>query len=145
LYIPRALGGGNLLSIEDSIVGEEQNLNAYLLCTSEPFLQLVNSFFTLSSSLFGNGYKETVIRNHQELYLSKLLHGQFMCEIGNEYDCKFQWSWLCQGNLDKETEGFIMAAQEQVLTTNIIKNRIYHLSYLFFVSYVILVMRQWTI
>ena len=29
LYIPCALGGRGLLSIEDSIVGEEQNLSAY--------------------------------------------------------------------------------------------------------------------
>jgi len=37
-------------------------------------------------------------------------------DIGNEFNRKFQWSWLRQGNLDKETEGFIMAAQEQALT-----------------------------
>jgi len=85
--------------------------------------------------------KENVIRNHHELYLAKPLHGQFMQDIGNEFDRKFQWSWLRQG---KETEGFIMAAQEQALTTNIIKSRIHHLC-LLFVGYVILVMRQWTI
>ena len=94
LYIPRALGGRDLLSIEDSIIDEEQSLSAYLLSTSEP-LRLVKTFFTFSSGLFGSQYKESVVRSHQELYLAKPLHGQFMCDIGNDYDRKLQWSWLC--------------------------------------------------
>ena len=111
--------------------------NKILVHISEFLLQLINNFFTLSS---GNHYKEGVIRNHQDMYLAKSLHGQFMRAIGNEYDHKFQWSWLRQ---DKETEDFIMAAQEQALTTNIL----YRIGFInclcpLFVGYVILVMRQ---
>ena len=63
-------------------------------------MRLVNTFFTFSSGLFGSQYKESVVRSHQELYLAKPLHGQFMHDIGNNYDRKLQCSWLCRGNLD---------------------------------------------
>ena len=108
-------------------MGEERSLSAHFLSTSEPLLRLVKTFFTFSLGLFGSQYKESVVGSHQELYLAKPLHGQLMRDIGNDYDHKLQWSWLCRGNLDKETEGFVMAAQEQAFATNIIKNRIHHL------------------
>ena len=50
-----------------------------------------------------------------------------MSDISSECDRRLQWSWLHQANLDKETKGFIMAAQEQALATNTIKNKIHHL------------------
>ena len=35
-----------MLSIEDSIMGEERSLSAHFLSTSEPLLRLVKTFFT---------------------------------------------------------------------------------------------------
>ena len=44
LYILRSLGGRGLLSIEDSIVGEERSLSAYMSLTPEPLLKLVKTY-----------------------------------------------------------------------------------------------------
>ena len=121
------LGGRDLLSVEDTIVGEERSLSAYLSSPSEPLLNMVEERFPLSSGLFGADYKESVQSNHLELYLSKPLHGQYIHEINSQCDRKLRWSWLRKGSLVKEIEGFIMAAQEQVLATNLVKNRIHHL------------------
>ena len=127
LYVPRTLGGRGLLSIEEIIVGEERNLSAYLSSSPEPLLRLAGERLTLSFGLFGADYKESVGRHHLEVYVAKPLHGQFMREITNQCDHRLQWSWLCRSNLDKETEGFVMAAQEQALATNVVKSRIHQL------------------
>ena len=39
-------------------------------------------------------------------------------------DCDNTWKWLTNGELKKETEGFIIAAQDQALRTNAIKTKI---------------------
>lgn len=45
LYIPHTLGDRGLLSIEDTIVGEERSLNVYLSSSPEPLLRLVRERF----------------------------------------------------------------------------------------------------
>ena len=98
----------------------------HYLLTPKHLLKLVEERFPLSG-LFGADCKECAQTYHLELYLSKPLHGQFMCEINTQCDQKLQWSWLRQGKLDKQIEGFIMAAQEQALATNLVKNRVHYL------------------
>ena len=39
-------------------------------------------------------------------------------------DSEITWNWMKNGYLKKETEGFIMAAQDQAVRTNAIKARI---------------------
>ena len=41
--------------------------------------------------------------------------------IDKQTDCEITWNWLKNGYLKKETEGFIMAAQDQAIRTNAIK------------------------
>ena len=81
-----------IIIIEDSIVGEERSLSAYMSSTPVPLLKLVKPYFPLSSGLSGNGYKESVIERHQELYVAKPLHGQYVCDISSECDHRLQWS-----------------------------------------------------
>jgi len=52
--------------------------------------------------------------------------GQFAREIDGSIDVSQQWKWLNNSNLKKETEGLIMAAQNQAITTNCIKVKIFH-------------------
>ena len=50
----------------------------------------------------------------------KALHGAFVQQISDEAG-EESWRWLRNGFLKKETEGLILAAQEQALRTNSIK------------------------
>ena len=51
------------------------------------------------------------------------MHGQYINDIEN-ISSKESWTWLVKGQLKKETEGLIMAAQTQSLRTNAIKAKI---------------------
>ena len=42
-------------------------------------------------------------------------------------DAALQWSWLASASLMPETEGFILAAQDQAIATNALKCNIFHL------------------
>ena len=50
-------------------------------------------------------------------------HGQFF-KATTDVREHHTWNWLCRGQLKKETEGLITAAQENALRTNSIKARI---------------------
>ena len=47
----------------------------------------------------------------------KTLRGQILRQT-DDVRGRASWDWLRKGDLKKETEGFIMAAQEQALRTN---------------------------
>ena len=53
----------------------------------------------------------------------KKLHGQ-RCRQTKEIGAKDSWTWLQKGELKKETERVLMAAQSQSLRINAIKGRI---------------------
>ena len=67
------------------------------------------------------GYKERK-RKRTEDWSGKQLHGQFKRETGDLSGVS--WNWIRTGELKKETEGLIVAAQDQALRTNTIKARI---------------------
>ena len=52
------------------------------------------------------------------------LHGQFERET-KELKTEESWNWIKNGDLKRETESLIMAAQEQALNTNAVKKNIY--------------------
>jgi len=54
---------------------------------------------------------------------SSTLHEQFLRQTQQIADSK-SWAWLTTGGLKKESEGFLMAAQDQALRTNAIKVKI---------------------
>ena len=59
---------------------------------------------------------------------SMKLHGQFENLQTSELKTKDSWNWLSKGDLKRETESLLMAAQEQALNTNSIKKSIYGIS-----------------
>ena len=67
--------------------------------------------------------KSRLREERHQRYLAKPLHGQFFRSTEKGRDDK-SWLWLKNGKLKKETEGLIIAAQDQALRTNSIKNRI---------------------
>ena len=58
-------------------------------------------------------------------WTGKIMHGQYARDIVEAgAHVEETWSWLHQQDLKKETEGLIIAAQDQALRTNYIKFRI---------------------
>ena len=64
--------------------------------------------------------KKTRRERRTKSWHEKTLHGQFIRETEKVAD-KQSWSWLKQGDLKRETESLIFAAQEQSLRKNAIK------------------------
>ena len=58
-----------------------------------------------------------------ESYKEKVLYGQYQ-KLTAGIRSSDSWEWLRNGTLKKETEGMLMAAQDQALRTNAIKSRI---------------------
>jgi len=63
------------------------------------------------------------MQEHKEKWMTKPLCGQFLRQTQQIADSK-SWPWITAGGLKKETEGLLMAAQDQALPTNAIKVKI---------------------
>ena len=61
-----------------------------------------------------DGSEKTRRERRTKSWHEKTLHGQFIRETEKVAD-KQSWSWLKQGDLKRETESLIFAAQEQAL------------------------------
>ena len=63
---------------------------------------------------------EEVHKEHE----GKPLHGRFR-KVTEEVRNKSSWEWLKKGYLKKETEGTIVAIQDQVLCTSNLRSAVY--------------------
>ena len=70
-----------------------------------------------------NNSNTGLMQEHKENWMTKPLRGQFLRQTHQIADSK-SWAWLTTGGLKKETEGFVMAAQDQALRTNTTKVKI---------------------
>ena len=123
LYLPRKEGGRGLISIEECVNKESKSLHGYLRETTEWMLQAALKEKVLDEEENLQDYQkrrqEEKIRNWKE----KALHGEFVRQTADVAG-EDSWRWLRNGFLKKETEGLILAAQEQALRTNSIKHSI---------------------
>lgn len=58
-------------------------------------------------------YRKDVIEKRDSNWKNKPMHGQYLQDIEGKADKNLYWGWLKSGVLKKETECFILAAQEQ--------------------------------
>ncbi|MEO0683920.1 MAG: reverse transcriptase family protein [Cyanobacteria bacterium J06649_11] len=127
LYIKRENGGRGLISIEDCVKMEENNLRKYMFQEPDRFLQAAN--FVISedphkdTALTSKEFKERVRLERDNRVINKKMHGKYFKEI-QEIGCKKRYDWLTAGRITKSFEGLIFAAQEQVLPTNWLRARI---------------------
>eukprot|EP00112_Aurelia_sp_Birch-Aquarium-sp1_P017310 Seg3997.2 transcript_id=Seg3997.2/GoldUCD/mRNA.D3Y31 product="hypothetical protein" protein_id=Seg3997.2/GoldUCD/D3Y31 len=123
LNLPRKEGGTGLFSTEECVRKESKSLHGYLRDTREWMLQAALKEKVLDEEENLQDYQkrrqEEKIRDWKE----KALHGEFVrqtADAAGDDSCR----WLRNGFLKKETEGLILAAQEQALRTSSIKHSI---------------------
>ena len=118
LYIKRKDGGRGLISVNECVRTEEANLRDYVLHSEEWMLKVVAD--SLEAGLGKEELKKQMETQRKDRLYEKKLHGKFFREVKDVADEK-SWQWMRGGFLDKRTEGFVCAAQENVLQTNCYK------------------------
>ena len=124
LYWKRAEGGRGLKSVEEVVELEKASLSYYLGQTEETLLKEVVRDGLFTESVEPKRKKQEIIKRRKANFDEKKLHSVFFKETKEVRDDKDSWLWLQKGVLKKETEGLILAAQEQALRVNWIKKMI---------------------
>lgn len=114
LYMKRKEGGRGLISVEQCVRAEEAGLQEYVMTSDEWMLKVVAEELTAGESKVD--YKKRVEKERTERLMQKKIHGKFFNDV-KDVAGERSWQWLNGGFLDKRTEGFLCAAQENVLKT----------------------------
>ena len=128
VYMRRKEGGRGLISVEECWANELRSLHHYLANSEEMLLKSVATEEELDKDQIESKEeynKRLAIEIKKEMENMKL-HGQFERDT-KEIKGSESWNWLSKGNLKRETENLLMAAQEQALNTNSVKRNIYGL------------------
>lgn len=131
LYLKRKDGGRGLISVLDCVRMEEENLMVYATQSEEWMLQKV-----VQHGIVKDGpvpvipHKTRVEKERTERLFAKPLHGRFFNATktdanGNAIAGTRSWEWVKSGYMTKSTEAYIFAAQEQALSTNSMRAKVY--------------------
>ena len=126
LYIKRKNGGRGLISIEDCVAGEKRSLDYYLANSEEILLRHVADKNGLDKATIESkdAYKTRIDQEKIQSWKNMPLHGKFEQDT-QDLKTTDSWTWLTRGDLKRETESLLIAAQDQALATNAIKKSIY--------------------
>ena len=119
LYVPRKEGRRGLASIEDSIDASIQQLEEYIEKRRERLI-------TATRNNTDNRRTNRMTVTWKQKWEEKQLYGRFKQLIGNISHKKQNktWVWQRKGNLKRETEFLLIAAQNNTIRINHIKARI---------------------
>uniref|UniRef100_H3B0R3 Reverse transcriptase domain-containing protein n=1 Tax=Latimeria chalumnae TaxID=7897 RepID=H3B0R3_LATCH len=122
-YLPRRVGGRGLLNLADLCRGQEAGLHDYFLKKDLPIHQAVvradKGYTPLFLSEEDHGFEKTTLQSRLDEWSMKSLHGRFHAALHKDnIDVEASTTWLQEGTLFPETEGFILAIQDQVVATN---------------------------
>ena len=128
LYCSRREGGRRLSGVCTCVKAEETSLVYYVSQTSEPVLKEVGrqKIVNVVQCIEPSDYREAEKLKGKQNWKKKDMLGQFVRDTGPVSGKEKSWGWLRNGDLKKETESMILAAQEQALRTNYVKFRIDH-------------------
>ena len=119
LYIPRKEGGRDLISIEDCVELAIRGLEVYVNRSEERLIQAARG-----DKIDGLEAASVLKRSKKEKKLEdlekKVLHGKHLRQT-KEVRSDQCWAWPQNGDLKRETESLIMAAQKQSIRTNLVK------------------------
>jgi hypothetical protein len=124
LYWKRVEAGGRLQSEEDVVEIEKCSLGHYLTKAYEEFLKEVKIENIFKEEEDPKERKKTIINRRKESFLEKKIHPVFWKGTKEIRDEEATWQWLRKGTLKKETEGMILAAQNQALRTKWMRHHI---------------------
>ena len=88
LYLPRQAGGRGLLKIRQTVEEEKRALNVYFNNSKKDALKAVSNEEMLKVNETKSEYHKKELKNRQERWQSKALHGQYLKDIRvkNDYD-----------------------------------------------------------
>ena len=103
-------------------------MTTFVKQSSDPEIVRLKGFFVKEKILLGEEIDKDADSSRREeqrrqKWTGKVLHGQFPRQIEPIADPSI-WSWMVEQDLKKETEGLLIAAQDQALRTNYIKHKI---------------------
>ena len=129
LYVSRKQGGRGLQSLEEIVRREENALKTFIEKATDPELASLKPFMEGEGILKGEVIDKLTDKQRDEAdrknsWERKVMHGQYTRELPEYTDTTATWNWLHQQDLKKETEGLLIAAQDQALRTNYIKHKI---------------------
>uniref|UniRef100_H3ATI1 Reverse transcriptase zinc-binding domain-containing protein n=1 Tax=Latimeria chalumnae TaxID=7897 RepID=H3ATI1_LATCH len=123
LYLPRRVGGKGLLNLADLCRGQEAGLRDYFLKKDLPIHQAAvranKGYIPLFLSEEDHRFEKTTLQSRLDEWSVKSLHGRFHAVLHKDnIDVEASTTWLREGTLFPEMEGFILAIQDQVVATN---------------------------
>ena len=116
LYVSKKEGGRGLASIDDTADASIQRLEDYI----EKYERGLITTIRVNTEITINERMTTTRKQKLE---GKQLYGRFKLLINNISHQK-TWTWLKKGNLKRETESLLIAAQDNAIRSNHTKARI---------------------
>ena len=116
LYVSRKEGGRGLASIKDSVDASIQRLEDYIEKYEWGLITAIRNDTVISID-----DRMTTIRKQK--WEKKQLYGRFKWLINN-ISHQITWTWQRKGNLKREIESLLIAAQDKAIENNHIKARI---------------------
>ena len=123
LHIPRKEGGRGLISTEDCVELAIRALEVYVHRKEERLIQAARGD-KIDGLEAASVLKRSKKRKRLEDWEEKALRGQYLRQTKEVRSDQYWWTWLQNGDLKRETESLIVAAQNQSIRTNLVKARI---------------------
>ena len=125
LYLPREVGGRGLKSVWQSVEEDKRSIVDYVGRVKEELLDEAVKEGVVGKDGGVDEFRKEMRKDRLKRWKEKALHGQYLRDTEGKVSKEDTVGWLRNGRLKKETEGMIVAAQDQVLSTNAIKVKIY--------------------